>query len=155
VSAAESTFAVQLTLQDDYRFTVNFGPDPLPEFTVDELPPLGHGAGPNPARLLAAAVGHCLGASLLYCLRRSRIPVHDLRAKVAGTLVRNEGGRLRVGALSVVLAPDVDPEHRERMSRCLELFEDFCIVTESVRHGIPVTVTVADGVAQPSMVSAG
>lgn len=28
------------------------------------------------------------------------------------------------------------------MSRCLELFEDFCIVTERVRRGIMVTVEV-------------
>jgi uncharacterized OsmC-like protein len=142
VSRAETSFALQLTLQDDYRFTVSFGPDPLPEFTVDELPPLGHGAGPNPARLLATAVGHCLGASLLYCLRRSRIDVPTLRTDVTGTLVRNERGRLRIGEIRVTLAPDVDASARERMGRCLELFEDFCIVTESVRHGIPVTVSV-------------
>ena len=143
MSRAETSFALQLTLQDDYRFTVNFGPDPLPEFTVDELPPLGHGAGPNPARLLAIAVGHCLGASLLYCLRRSRIAVHNLRTTVAGTLVRNERGRLRIGEIRVTLAPDVDAAARERMGRCLELFEDFCIVTESVRSGIDVQVSVA------------
>jgi uncharacterized OsmC-like protein len=150
MSAAESRFALQLTLEDDYRFTVDFGADPpLPEFTVDELPPLGSGQGPNPARLLATAVGHCLGASLLYCLRRSRIDVHALRTTVEGTMVRNERGRLRIGEIRVTLAPDVDPDQRERMGRCLGLFEDFCIVTESVRKGIPVTVQVEAGAAAP------
>jgi hypothetical protein len=28
--------------------------------------------------------------------------------------------------------------------RCLEQFEDFCIATESIRHGIPVSVKVLD-----------
>ena len=28
------------------------------------------------------------------------------------------------------------------LDRCLEQFEDFCIVTESIRRGIPVTVRV-------------
>jgi hypothetical protein len=29
--------------------------------------------------------------------------------------------------------------------RCLAQFEDFCVVTESVRRGIPVRVKVVDG----------
>src|SRR5579884_2834738 len=65
-----------------------------------------------------------------------------LRTTVAGTLVRNERGRLRVGEIRVRLAPAVAPEARERIGRCLELFEDFCVVTESVRRGLPVAVEV-------------
>jgi hypothetical protein len=34
------------------------------------------------------------------------------------------------------------------MRRCLELFQDFCIVTESVRQGIPVSVDVAPATAE-------
>ena len=30
------------------------------------------------------------------------------------------------------------------MERCLGQFEDFCVVTQSVRQGIPVTVEVVD-----------
>lgn len=33
-------------------------------------------------------------------------------------------------------------EGRERMGRCLEIFESFCTVTESVRQGIDVKVSV-------------
>jgi hypothetical protein len=32
----------------------------------------------------------------------------------------------------------------QHLGRCLEQFEDFCVVTESVRHGIPVGVRVVD-----------
>ena len=136
-------FALALTLQDGYAFTVDFGQQGVPDLLLDEPPPLGAGRGPNAARLLAAAIGHCLGASLLFCLRKSRIEVEELRATVEGTVVRNERGRLRVGAIRVKLAPEVAPGDRDRMGRCLELFEDFCIVTESVRQGIPVVVEVA------------
>ena len=157
MSRAESRFALQLTLQEGYRFTVSFGDEPFPELTVDEPPPLGSGRGPNPARLLATAVGQCLGASLLHCLRRSRIDVTGLRTTVEGTLVRNERGRLRIGEIRVTLAPEVDPEQRERIGRCLELFEDFCIVTESVRHGFPVSVNVETPTAadQAAVVNGG
>lgn len=33
----------------------------------------------------------------------------------------------------------------ERHARCAQQFEDFCTVTESIRHGIPVKVRVPDG----------
>jgi organic hydroperoxide reductase OsmC/OhrA len=136
-------FALTLTLQDGYAFTADFGLPGVPPLTLDEPPPLGAGLGPNAARLLAAAVGNCLAASLLFCLRKARIHVKQLRASVTGDLVRTARGRLRVGGIRVRLAPDVAPEDRDRMARCLGLFEDFCIVTESVRQGIPVAVEVA------------
>lgn len=139
--SAEHGFALELTLQGGYEFAVRFGGD-VPELTVDEAPPLGADRGPSPSRLLATAIGQCLGSSLLYCLRRSRVEVPHLTVAVSGTIVRNERGRLRIGALHAKLVADVDDEQRQRMGRCLELFEDFCIVTESVRSGIPVTVEV-------------
>ena len=146
----QDRFALTLTLQGGYAFTVDFGQEGVDDLMVDEPPPFGAGRGPNAARLLAAAVGHCLGASLLFCLRRSRIPVKQLRVTVAGTLVRNERGRLRIGEIRVSLAPDITPEDRDRIGRCLDVFEDYCIVTESVRQGIPVTVAV-----EPAAVAAG
>ncbi len=143
----QDRFALTLTLQGGYAFTVDFGQEGVADLMVDEPPPFGAGRGPNAARLLAAAVGHCLGASLLFCLRRSRIPVKQLRVTVAGTLVRNERGRLRIGEIRVSLAPDITPEDRDRIGRCLDVFEDYCIVTESVRQGIPVTVAAEPAVA--------
>ncbi len=139
---AETQFALELTLQGGYAFRVDFEQEEVPDLTVDEPPPLGGGVGPNAARLIAAAVGNCLGASLLFCLRRARIPVKQLRATVEGTLVRNERGRFRIGEIRVKLAPDVAPEDRDRIGRCLDVFEDYCVVTESVRQGIPVAVEV-------------
>lgn len=135
-------FELGLTLRDGYTFTVDFAPGEGPPLVVDELPPLGEGNGPNPARLLAAAVGSCLSASLLFCLRKSRMAVSDLRTSVEVRLARNDRGRVRIGGIRVRLAPELDPEQRERMGRCLELFQDFCTVTESVRAGIDVDVVV-------------
>lgn len=135
-------FAVSVRLRHDYECNVTFHDSPAPDITVDEHPPIGAGAGPNPARMLAASVGHCLGSSLLFCLRRARVDVQGLEVSVRGRLARNERGRLRVGELSVSLAPEVAEADRERMGRCLEIFEDFCIVTGSVRQGIDVKVEV-------------
>jgi uncharacterized OsmC-like protein len=148
------TFSVTLRREDGYKFSADFGEAVAP-VTLDELPPIGRGEGPDPARLLAAAVAHCLGASLLYCLQRQHIDVGDVKATVEGRMVRNERGRLRIGGFRVTLEPTVDPELWERMGRCLDLFEDFCVVTESVRKGIPVEVTVEPLEAVPALATAG
>ncbi len=121
---------------------MDFVEEGVPPLLLDERPPLGAGRGLNAAWLLAPAIGNSLGASLLYCLRRSRVEVREMHTTVEGTLVRKERGRFRVGAIHVKLAPDVALEQRDRISRCLELFEDCCIVTESVRQGVQVDVEV-------------
>jgi organic hydroperoxide reductase OsmC/OhrA len=138
----DQRFTVELTLRDGYEFAVNFEQVGVPPLFVDEPPPLGAGRGPNPARLLAAAVGSCLSTSLLFCLRKAHVDVEHLHTTVEGTLARNAGGRLRISDIRVRLAPQVAPQDRARMGRCLELYEDFCIVTESVRAGIAVDVQV-------------
>jgi organic hydroperoxide reductase OsmC/OhrA len=60
-------------------------------------------------------------------------------------MVRNDKGRMRIGSVKVVLHPTLDGVPPERMARCLELFEDFCVVTQSVREGIDVEVSVEAG----------
>lgn len=140
--AAEGSFAIGLRLRENYVQIVDFDLTAVTPLLVDEPSPLGGEEGPNPARLLGAAVGSCLGASLLFCLRKARIEVTDLRTSVEGTMARNAEGRLRVASLQVRLHPTVSEADRPRMARCLELFEDFCVVTESVRHGITVDAVV-------------
>ncbi len=135
-------FALQLQLEEGFRFSVDFG-QAFPPFTMDEPEPLGHGEGPNAARVLGAAIGNCLGASLLFCLQRSKVEVKELRIEVAGTIVRNEKGRFRIGGIRVRLMPGIAAADKERIERCLGVFEDYCIVTESVRKGIDVQVEVA------------
>lgn len=141
------TFEVRLRREAGYRFQVDFAQAGVPPLQVDETPPLGAGEGPNPARLLAAAVGDCLGASLLFCLGKQRVEVAGLDVEVVGTYTRNERNRLRIGGLAVTLeldargAPEAD---RTKVEKCLGMFEDFCVVTASVRAGIDVTVKVVD-----------
>ena len=138
----DSEFTIALHLDDGYRQLVDFDVPGVPSLVVDEPTPLGTGAGPNPSRLLGAAVGSCLAASLTFCMRKARLDVRGVRTTVRGTLVRNEGGRLRIGSLHVRLEPVVPEDQHDRVPRCLALFEEFCVVTASVRRGVPTTVEV-------------
>lgn len=143
-------FTFTMNLQEGYRFLVDFDQPGLAPLLLDEPEPLGEGAGPNASRLLAAAVANCMSASLLYCLRRARIEVHGLHTEVSGTPVRNDAGRLRIGRIDVRIEPVVDEADQPRMGRCLELFEDFCVVTQSVRAGIQVQASVQPVSEEPA-----
>lgn len=141
----ETAFTIEITPVDGYEFRVKFDWDTVAPLTLDEAAPLGQQHGPNASRLLAAAVANCLTASLLFCLRKSRAEPIGLSTRVRGRLARNPQGRMRIGNLEVTIALDTDPDSRARLDRCAGLFEDYCIVTESVRHGIPVNVRIVDG----------
>ena len=65
-----------------------------------------------------------------------------MTATVSGTLSRNHRGRLRIPELRVELDVDPAPGSEKQVERCLDLFEDYCIVTQSVRDGLDVLVDV-------------
>ena len=140
-----SRFTLELEQLADYKFRVKFDWPDVAELVLDEPPPLGGAAGPNAARLIAAAVANCLSSSLLFCMRKFRQSPGKLRAEVTGALARNEHGRVRIGRLDVSIQLAEPASDIKHFDRCLQQFEDFCVVTESVRNGIPVGVRVVDG----------
>ncbi|MBL8786141.1 MAG: OsmC family protein [Deltaproteobacteria bacterium] len=135
------TFDLSLELQSGYAFEITFDKDHYPRLRADEPAPLGEDSGPNPARLLAAAVADCLAASLLFCLQKRGQRPTGLGAKVIVEMVRNEARRLRIGHIDVVLRPTLDGAS-DGLTACLDQFEDFCVVTQSVRQGLDVRVKV-------------
>lgn len=138
----ERTHHVTVRLARDYQFIAEFDDVPgRPSLRLDEPAPLGQGQGPNAADVLGAAVGNCLAASLAFCLRRARIDVEGMTATVATHVTRNEKGRFRITGIDVVLDPRLGGAGA-RLDRCGDLFEDFCIVTASVKQGIPVKVSL-------------
>ena len=145
---SERGFGTDVTRRERFLFDVTFDEETWAPVVVDEPEPLGSGAGPNPARLLAGAVGSCLAASLVLCLEKAKVSLHDLTVRVEGTMERNEVGRLRIPRLTATLRPTVGDSPTGRSDRCLDIFENFCIVTESVRAGVPVSVSVTDSAGQ-------
>jgi uncharacterized OsmC-like protein len=138
------TFSLRLERIQNYEFKVHFDWDHLQPLVVDEGEPLGQRKGPNPSRLLAVAVGDCLSASLLFCLQKAKLEVKNIKTKVNGELTRNDKGRLRIGTIGVAIMVELADGQYDRINRCLDLFEDYCVVTASVRKGIPVTAVVMD-----------
>ncbi len=140
----ENKFSVSLARTTGYQFTASFDKDQLKPLLLDEPKPLGNDKGPNASRLVGAAVGNCLSASLLFCLEKAKQRVNGIKTDVVGTLRRNERGRWRLAQLDVQITLDVAADQAERVKRCLDLFEDYCVVTASVRKGVSVNVVVTD-----------
>jgi uncharacterized OsmC-like protein len=140
---------VELRFVRGYEFVATFkDQDGTDAVVFDEPPPLGEGSGPNAAAMLAAAVGDCLAASFVFCLRKVRLEPVDLTASVVAHIGRNAQGRFRVTGIDVELNPQLLEGDKDRERRCADLFQDFCMVTESVRRGIPVNVKVVDPVGE-------
>ncbi|MBI4290527.1 MAG: OsmC family protein [Betaproteobacteria bacterium] len=132
-----------LTQEQDFRFAIAFA-DGIPQIHGDEPPPLGKSTGPSPMHLLAAAVGNCLSASLLFALRKFKQNPEPIQTAVAVTVDRNAENRLRVMNINVKLTLGAPGESLAHLDRALGQFEEFCTVSQSVRQGIPITVEVYD-----------
>ncbi len=137
---------VVVKLLSGYRFRVTFpgvGGDGL---VMDEPPPVGDLEGPNASRVLAASLANCLSASLLFCLRKSKIEVDDMETEAEPLVQRNEEGYWRVKQIDVAIRAKLHNQaDRDKARRCLEIFEKYCAVTAAVRGGIHVIVGVSTG----------
>ena len=133
----------KLRFLQGYQFNVEFDAEGMPKLLLDEQKPAGQNAGPNPTRLLSAAIGHCLSSSLIYCLLKARVRINNIETTVRTNTARNKEGYLRVEGIDVQINLDVAEEDKSRVPRCKEIFENYCTVTQSVRKGIEVNVNVA------------
>lgn len=127
----------------DYVFTVDFGAS-LPALLTDEAPPVGGATGPIPEQLLISGVANCLCASLVFALGKFRQDARGVAAEASCRVERNAEGRLRVAGIDVRIRLGAPEAEMPRIDRVLAQFERFCTVSESVKTGIPVSVSVAD-----------
>ena len=135
--------AVNLKQEKDFRFAIDFA-EGIPVLYGDETPPLGGGSGPNPAQLLAAAVGNCMSDSLLFAIRKFKQSPEPIQTAVTATIDRNPEKRMRVLHIGVKLTLGAARSSLTHLDRALEQFEEFCTVGQSVRQGIPMTIEVYD-----------
>ena len=139
---SEKSIVTKLKLKHGYQFNVESDVEYIPNFLVDETKPEGEGSGPNPPILLATAVGHCMSSSLIYCLKKARITIRSIETTVKTCLFRNENGKIRIRCIDVQICLKVNEEDKTRVPRCLQIFEDYCTVTQSIRKGIEVNLKI-------------
>lgn len=113
----------------------------------DEPDPIGTNVGPSTPSMLAIAVGHCLSASLVETLRHAGIHVKELTTEAVAVVMPNEDGNPRIKQINVSIRPVLDKESGN-IKRCIDVFENYCTVCQSIRSAIPVHVEVPYAIKQ-------
>ena len=137
---------IRLVLEQEgpYAFKVSFDGTALEALHTDESTPLGAGAGPNPTHLLLASIANCLSASLVFALRKFKNSPGSIRAEITARKERNAEGRWRIPRAEVLITLADSADTLQHFDRVLAQFEQFCIVTQSVREGVVVDVAIVD-----------
>jgi uncharacterized OsmC-like protein len=136
-------FDFEMEWADHLMFNVKWDFYEAPDLIMDEPPSMGgSGRGPNAARMVVAGVANCLSASLAFCLTKSRANLQGMTTRCHGELSRNERGRLRLTKIRIEPVVKIPEKAIPKLERCLGIFEDFCVVTSSIRKGIDVEVQV-------------
>ena len=100
---------------------------------------MGEHAGSSPIEYFLSSIGSCMMMSFIYCLSLSRIHLNpdDFRVLVVGKLGRLDD-RLRLINIEVdfILKTTNDSP---KIRKCFEKFQPFCILSESIKDGIPLS----------------
>jgi uncharacterized OsmC-like protein len=137
-----SEMTVRLRRLDKFKFEVDYGDVAGTKLLMDEPSPIGDDQGPSAGRVLASAVANCLMASLGFCMSKRGADDVPMEAEATVTVDRNEKNRLRIVGIKVKIHVDKKEEHAVAFEKCSRVFEEFCIVTSSVKEGIQVETEI-------------
>jgi putative redox protein len=99
----------------------------------------GTDLGPMGGELLLAAVGGCFMSTLLAAVRGRQAPVTDIVTTVTGTLGSNPS---RFTEIHLSVAGDY--ADREMMAKLVVIAERGCLVANSIKDGLTLTVGLAE-----------
>ena len=140
----ETKTNVGIRLEKDMIFRCDMGEMALKDCYIDETNQEEADMwGPNPAKLLGMALLGCLSASFIFCLKKRKLSVDELKAEAEVIIGRNEKGFIRVKKINVNITSKIDAlASRKRADQCRKMFEKYCTVTAAVREGIEVNVNL-------------
>jgi len=135
---------VGLKFEEQMLYRCNLGQINMHNLYIDERNKRRAGKiGPSPIKLLALSVLGCLAASFEFCLERKDFTLSDLDGIAEVTFARNDNKFWRIKKIDIKILPKIDnPEMRKRVAQCKRLFEQYCIISESLRKGFEIKVNL-------------
>ena len=97
----------------------------------------GEDRGPLGGEYLLLALGGCFMSNLLAAIRAREAAVSDVRITVNGTI---EGSPDRFTRLALTIA--ATHQDAELMKRLVAIAERSCLVTNTLRSGVPIALTI-------------
>jgi putative redox protein len=97
----------------------------------------GEDRGPLGGEYLLLALGGCFMSNLLAAIRAREAAVSDVRITVTGNM---ESGPDRFSALALTIAATY--HDAELMTKLVSIAERSCIVTNTLRSGVPIALTI-------------
>ncbi len=100
----------------------------------------GRGRSYCPDELFLSAIGGCLLTTFLYFKRRLRLNIKGLQVSIYGStdLIGPEG--YRITGITAVIHVEVNVEEKEKTEECIELTREYCHLTRSLEHTIPIKI---------------
>ncbi|MFX1327006.1 MAG: OsmC family protein [Promethearchaeota archaeon] len=135
---------VSLKQEEEMIYKCNLGGINMHHLYIDESQKKAREKiGPSPAKLLALSILGCLSASLEFCLQKKNLSLLDLEGKAEVTIARNDKMLWRIKKIDIDIIPRVNnPKMRKRIDQCRKFFEQYCIISESIREGIELNVNL-------------
>lgn len=95
--------------------------------------------------LLGASIGNCLIGALLLCMSKKREKIEEIKAEVKISFKTTPEGYKRIDKIEVKMMTEGADTNSKNYKRCLEIFEQYATVNESVKAGIPITAEIEEG----------
>lgn len=140
----ELSVLVGIKLEEEMTYKCDLGQIRMGDLFIDEThKKYSDKIGPNPTGLLALSVLSCLAASFTFCLKKKKFTLTELKGMAEVVIKRNEKGFWRVKKIDINMTPKIDdPKMRKRANQCKKFFEQYCIISESLRDGFEVNLNL-------------
>lgn len=104
----------------------------------------GKDRGPSPVEYILVGIGGCLGSSFIFCLEKNNFEIKELNIVVDGKMThRKPYNHLELVNVSVELnILDFEGKSKKKFDKCLEIFREYCIISNSLIRGLPIDVKV-------------
>jgi putative redox protein len=98
----------------------------------------GSDQGPMGGELFLAALGGCFMSNLLAAAKTRETAISDARVELVGTLVE---GPMRYASITMLVSATCG--HADMLAKLVEIADRGCIMTNTLRGVLPVTVSLA------------
>lgn len=104
----------------------------------------GNDRGPSPVEYILIGIGSCLGASFIHCCKINNFEIKKLNIVVDGKMThRKPYNHLELAYVNVELnIIHFEEKTNEKFEKCLEIFREYCVVSNSLIRGLPINVNI-------------